>query len=398
MGIEQIISGAGPKTRLSGSIMPSQVIDAMVEASRSLVEIERLQAKASEIISEVTGAEAGLVTTGATAGLTLAAAACITGLDIVKMDKLPDITDMKNEFVIARHQRNAYDHAIRAVGAKLVEAGLDDAGVGVGVRTVEPWELESALTMKTAGILYFAKPRSSPALGDIVNIAKRHSVPVIVDAAAELPPVTNLKKFIADGADAVVFSGGKAIRGPQASGILCGKKELITSAALQMLDMDTAFETWYPPPNFIDKSKLIGIPRHGIGRGFKAGKEEIVGLITALKLYVEKDHHAEIDRYARIASNISLALEGTPALKVTYVPPSNTNHIPYTEITFTTVNQVSDMVSIVQRLRSEKPPVFMDESRLEEMVLLANPFNLNEGDVDIIARRIRKVARKVREE
>jgi L-seryl-tRNA(Ser) seleniumtransferase len=390
LGVDRIINAGGSKTRLSGSIMPNQVVEAMVAASRSLVEIESLQAKASEIIAELTGAEAGLVTTGAAAGLTLAAAACMTGLDVAKMDKLPDTKDMKNEFVIARHQRNAYDHAIRAAGAKLIDAGLDEAGVGVGVRTVEPWEIESALTENSAGIVYFAKPQSKPCLEDLVKIGKEHSVPVIVDAAAELPPATNLRKFVSLGADAVVFSGGKAIRGPQSSGILCGKRDLIAGAALQMLDMDVSFETWNPPSNFIDKSKLIGIPRHGIGRGFKVGKEEIVGLITALRLYAETNQ-VETNQYERIVINLSQALEKVPGVKATFLPPSKNRLLPCTEIRFTNANHVSDMINIIERLHSNKPPILTDESRMEEMILLVNPFNLTEQDVGIIAQRIKEI-------
>ena len=136
LGVKTIISAAGPKTRLSGSLMPPEVANSMVEASQSLVDIEYLQAKASEIISRCTGAEAGIVTAGASAGLTLATASCVTGLDIVKMERLPETSGMKNEVVIARHHRNPYDHAIRAVGVKLVEVGLHERGLGVGSRTV----------------------------------------------------------------------------------------------------------------------------------------------------------------------------------------------------------------------------------------------------------------------
>src|SRR5437899_3251389 len=183
---------------------------------------------------------------------------------------------------MARNHRNAYDHMIRLDGVRIVEAGLDEVGLGAGVRGVEGWEIEAAITERTAAIAYVQKPGGRPALEEVTRIARSHDVPVLVDAAAELPPVANLRRLIERGASLVAFSGGKAIRGPQASGILCGRRDLVMSAALQMIDMDSRFDTWDPPREFIDKSKLKGIPRHGIGRGFKVGKEEVVGLITAL--------------------------------------------------------------------------------------------------------------------
>ena len=118
-------------------------------------------------------------------------------------------------------------------------------------------------------------------------MARQHSLPVLVDAAGELPPISNLRSFIESGADLVAFSGGKALRGPQSTGILCGRKEYIASVALQHLDMDEHFEVWEPPEYFIAKSELAGLPRHGIGRGFKVAKEEIAGVLTALELFAE---------------------------------------------------------------------------------------------------------------
>jgi L-seryl-tRNA(Ser) seleniumtransferase len=370
--------------------MPMEVVEAMVKASRELVDIEYLQAKASDVITEVTGAEAGIVTTGAASGLTLATASCVTGLDIAKMEQLPETTGMRNEVVIARHHRNAYDHQIRVVGVKLVEAGLHEKGLGVGLRTVEAWEIESAITEKTAAIAYFARPANTPPLPDVVEVGNNYGIPVIVDAAAELPPPENLKKFITLGASAVVFSGGKAIRGPQASGILCGKKELIMGAVLQQLDMDCAFETWDPPPNLIDKSKLRGIPRHGIGRGFKAGKEEIVGLITALRLYVNKDHRKEMEDFESKVCCIADALKNVDGIKATYLPATDKRPLPLVEIEFTSVHDLDTMVNIDKSLKSGDPPIYLEDSRIDESILQVNPFNLSNEDLEVIVRRVKQ--------
>ncbi len=389
MGVKTIISAAGPKTRLSGSIMPKDVVDAMVDASRHLVDLEYLQAKASEVIARHTGAEAGIVTTGAAAGLMLATASCVTGLDIVKMERLPETTGMRNEVVMARHHRNPYDHVIRAVGVKLVEAGLHERGLGVGTRTVEPWEYEAAITEKTAAIAYAARPGGTPALGEVVRVAKEHDVPVIVDAAAELPPVSNLKHFIAEGASAVVFSGGKAIRGPQASGVLCGTREIVMGAVLQQLDMDCRFELWNPPPSLIDKSLLRGIPRHGIGRGYKAGKEEIVGLLTALDIYAQGDEKAEIKRLGDVARAVVTGLAGVDGVEAS-VAHSRSGGIPLARVHFTRARVPEDMFRIDRFMKSKDPPVYLEDSYVEDMVFQVNPFNLNGEDVDTIVARVKE--------
>ena len=162
IGIRPIINASGPTTRLSGGIMDPEVADAMREASQYCVDIAELQARASGIIAEITGAEAGYVTSGAAAGLLLGTAACVTGPDPGKMNRLPDTEGMKNEVIMSRSQRNFYDHAIRSVGVKLVEVGIADRYSGAGVRDTEAWEIADAVTDKTAAICYVAHPRSLP--------------------------------------------------------------------------------------------------------------------------------------------------------------------------------------------------------------------------------------------
>ena len=236
LGVQTIINASGPATRLSGSIMPPEVAEAMKEASQYCVDIAQLQAGASQYIALVTGAEAGYVTSGAAAGLLLGTAACVTGLDPTKMNRLPDTRGMKNRVIMARSHRNFYDHAVRSTGVELVEVGIADRFSGAGVRDTEPWEIGAAIDAQTAAVCYVAYTHSLPPLREVVEVAHRAGVPVIVDAAGQLPPAANLKRFIAEGADLVAFSGGKAIRGPQSSGILCGRRELIEAAALQHLD------------------------------------------------------------------------------------------------------------------------------------------------------------------
>lgn len=285
-GIKPIICVSGPKTRNGGSLMEEEALKAMYDAAHYSVNMFELEAVASKIIAQKTHAEAGLVTCGCFHSLTLAAAACICGFNVSKMNRLPDTTGIPHEFLMPWHQMSGYDHSIKAAGGKIIPVGLEN-------RTFHPYEVVTITARdveaeiddeNTVGILYAARHGSHPPLQEVIKVAKRYQVPVIIDAAAQVPPVENLHRFIDMGADLVCISGGKGIRGPQASGILCGKKELISSAAMQMLDMGIKpFDEWEPPKDFILKEKLRGRPAHGIGRGSKVSKEAIIGLLVALE-------------------------------------------------------------------------------------------------------------------
>ncbi|MGI8476012.1 MAG: aminotransferase class V-fold PLP-dependent enzyme, partial [Thermomicrobiales bacterium] len=243
LGVRTVINASGTLTRLGGSRMSSEVLAAMVEAAASFVHIDELQARAGEVVAEVTGAEAGYVTSGASAALALGAAACVAGMDVGKMDRLPDTTGMRSEIVVQRGHRNSYDHAIRSVGVTFVEVGyLGFPGAGGTL----PWQLDEAITERTAAVACpILDTPGTLTLPEVAEIAHAKGVPVLVDAAAELPPRENLRRFLREGADLVAFSGGKAIGGPQASGILAGRADLIASVALQHQDMDVHPGTWY---------------------------------------------------------------------------------------------------------------------------------------------------------
>jgi seryl-tRNA(Sec) selenium transferase len=281
LGVSVIINAAGTSTRLSGGMMAPEVAAAMAEAATACVEMPDLQAAASRVIAEVTGAEAGVVTCGAAAALLLGAAACRARLDPVAMDALPGGT-APDEFVMARGQRNMYDRALRVAGARIVEVGIPDRFSGAGVRDATASEIAAAIGTRTAGVLWVAQPWSEPELREVSRVARAAGVPVLVDAAAQLPPSANLRRFVAEGADLVCFSGGKAIGGPQASGILAGRRDLVASALLQMLDLDLPEAQFRLPAEFAEQVALPFLPQHGIGRACKAGKEEIVGLLVAL--------------------------------------------------------------------------------------------------------------------
>src|SRR5919201_5757929 len=297
LGVRPLINAAGTQTRYGGVPLPREVVQAMVDASTGCVRMEELQEAAGRVIAEVTGAEAGYVTAGAAAGLTLAAAACLAVLDVARMDRLPDTSSFPNEIVVCREQRNGYDHSLRAAGARLAEVGMNEQVAGAGVRRTERWEIEAALSERKVAVAYFASADSQPPLDEVVAVCREHSVPLIVDAAAQLPPASNLRRFVAAGADLVAFSGGKGLRGPQSTGILAGRRDLIMSVALQHLDLDEHWSTWQPPANLIDRAQLGGFPRHGIGRSAKVAREEIVAVLVALRCFAAGDYRADIPRY-----------------------------------------------------------------------------------------------------
>jgi seryl-tRNA(Sec) selenium transferase len=383
-GLVRVINATGTATRLGASPMEAEVIAAMAAAAQCSVDIGELQGRASELIAKVTGAEAGIVTSGAMAALLVGAAACMAGLDPVKMSQLPDTSGLRNEFIISRSHRNSYDHGVRAAGARLVEVGLPDRLTGCGVRDTEAWEFASAIGDRTAGILYLARANARPALSDVVRVAHAAQVPVLVDAAAELPPASNLRWFIEQGADLVAFSGGKGIRGPSGSGILCGRRDLIASALLQQLDLDFVYEDWNPPAQLIDKRALPGVPRHGIGRSCKAGKEQIVGLLTALFRFTQVDDTARNKHYNGITDSLLEALSNLPALRVRAITDTGHGGMPLVEIAIAPAQNRPSALQVAARLRSARPAVYVDATDADQGTLILVPTCLGIDDAPAI--------------
>ncbi len=363
LGVRTRINAAGALTRLGGAVMAPEVVAAMAGAARASVDIGELQDAASERIAAATGAEAGMVTTGAAAALTLAAAAAMAGFDPARMAALPHADNFPRDILLPRTHRTGYAHALAAAGARLVDIGHNDRGTGAGVRGLEAWEIEAALTPQVAAFGFSVNVGNVVDLATVVSVCRPRGIPVIVDAAAQLPPKENLRRFIEIGADLVAFSGGKALGGPQASGILAGRRALVASALLQQLDMDVSPETW-TPPKLIDRANLRGVPHHGIGRGFKAGKEEIVGLLTALDRFVNADDaKANAALEARLQA-IAAALKG---LDVKLVPASVTGRTPVLEIAAT------DALALSARLQRGTPPVHLSERHASRGVLTLDP-------------------------
>jgi L-seryl-tRNA(Ser) seleniumtransferase len=387
-GLQPIINASGAVTRLGGAPLSEQALGAFCQAAAETVPLDALHGVASRQIAELTGTEAGLVTSGAAAALTLGSAAILAGHDLARIERLPDCSHFPCEFVVAREHRNGYDHAVRAAGARLVEVGFHELAAGSGVRRVDAWEYEAAFGPRTAGVFYVLSPGACPPLSDVVRVAHAHELPVLVDAAGELPPRANLRSIAATGADLVAFSGGKAIRGPQATGILCGRRELISSAAIQMLDMDDHWELWQPPAELIDRSRLSGLPRHGIGRSLKVAKEQIAALLVALRGFAAGDYDSLLVGYRARLAEICEALARARAQ--CRVRESDGESLPLLEIAVDERALGRTAMEVCRRLRAGSPPCYVGHAALAEGKLIVNPLHLNEHNTPQLARRLRE--------
>ena len=221
----------------------------------------------------------------------------------------------------------------------------------------------------------------------MVEVARRHDLPVLVDAAAQLPPISNLRRFIEVGADLVAFSGGKSLRGPQSSGILCGRKDYIASVALQHLDTDEYFDIWDPPEDLIPKSRLIGMPRHGVGRGFKVSKENAIGLLTALKLFSRGGYSPDFDEQRGYLEYIVDGLSGLPVEPRIDVPDGDGYPMLHLAIDAQTLGKSGFDVS--RQLKQGNPGVFVNEGSLSQDTLVVHPLNLDQPQTEVLTRQLR---------
>ena len=360
LGVNPVINAAGSVTKYGGTRTRPEVLEVMTGAARIMVNVEELNRKAGEEIARLTGAEAGFVCSGAAGGLVLQAAACIAGKDPVKMRQLPDTTGMKDEFIIQNMHRFPYEQAYRAGGAKLVEIGDS--------RYSHPWELEGAIGENTAAVAFLCAPmtnRRAIPLEQVCEIAHSKGVPVVVDAASMLPPRENLKKFLADGADMVSFSGGKGIRGPQGTGILCGRADLIEAAAAH------------------------ANPAQFLGRPMKVAKEEVIGLITALNMFLEEDEESEMQAYRALAEQVVDALSEVPGLKITLEHDNHDYLIPHAVMKFGPDWRGPSRDEILNAMADGDPPIYLHFLGQPDE-LAVDPLNLTEEENILVISRLRE--------
>jgi len=389
-GVPTVINAAGPVTRYGGSCLSEGVLSAMAEATGSFVRLDELQRAASRRLADWTGAQAGYVTSGAAAGLTLGAAAMMAGMDVDRMQQLPDTSEMANEFIIQASHRSDYDMAIRASGARLVSVDVSASSSPAEVRAA----IEGATSAKTCATAYVYRTDDRGVPLDIwVKSAKLIGLPVLVDGAVRLPPAENLKRIPETGADLVVFSGGKAIGGPQNTGIVVGREDLIDSMLLQNQDLDFNPETWYLR-NWLDNGRLSMPPRNGIGRGFKVSKENIVGLMVALEEYLARDHGAELADWHHLIDRIIGALSNTPGIALEKVFDSEGPYpVPVATVRLTDTAPMT-LIEFVNACADLDRPVLFEEGPLHQGYLIVHPMRLPEGDGERLIESIQRILSK----
>lgn len=384
LGLRPVINALGAASQLGCATLSQGVRRAMDAAAQHYVPIRELQERASMAIAHATGAEAGTVASGGEACLYLAAAACMTGADRRAMDRLPDTTGLRNEFAVHRAHRTPFDHAIRGAGGTFVEFGYVGSGSGVGAYR---WQLEGAIGERTAAVYYVLASVPTPGalpLDTVVEVAHAHGLPVVVDAAVE--DLDGFRRLIASGVDLIAASGGKALRGPAATGILAGRRDLIRAASLQQQDVHVHPDFWTPPLDAGCPAGLRAEPPHqGIGRAFKVGREELAGLIVALD-EAEGRNVAAVRRRARaLADPIAASVSGIPGVTVS-VDDRPRYGYPLVVIQLATA---AEATRVVRSLANGEPRIWAISIHVGDGQVIVSPTELRESDLPELTRRLR---------
>lgn len=363
LGIKKVINASGNNSRLGSSILSQEVLHAMNEASKVYVNMNELHIRCGEFIAQITGAEAGLVTSGAAGGLLLSAAACVTGTNIALMSELPQAAK-KKEIIIQKGHRTGYDQAIRTFGVSLIEVGLP--------YQTYPEQIENSINENTVAILFTFGERvnrnGEVPLKDVIKIAKKHKIPIIVDGSLINFPFKRLKDCIAMGVDLLVTSGGKHIFGPPGTGFLCGKKDLVEACRLQ------------------------AGPSYGIGRPLKIGKEEIIGLITALEIYLKKDHNIEHQKWNKKIHYLVSKLNELNNIEATQTEFDEVDRpVPRARLLFDERKIVHNAYEIAKCLQFGEHSIWVQEFSLREGVILLNPVCLANGEEELIIKGFRNL-------
>jgi len=354
LGVRTIVNCMGTYTIITGSRLIPQAAEAMVEASNHYVQLDELMDKVGERLAELTGAEWGYITSGCASALAQVTAAAIAGGNPEQMLRLPDAAGLCNEVIVQERHRNAYDYAMRMTGARMVEV------------TTEA-DLETAFSDRTAlvAIVGDLEERSTIPAPTIIDAAKAHGIPTLVDAAAQRPNVPN--RYLQMGADVVLYSGGKCLRGPQAAGLALGNKALLKAAFLN------------------------GAPHHAIGRTMKAGKEEIMGLLAAVEAYITgRDHEAEWRMWEGFLETIRAAIADLPTLETEIIQPGMANNAPQLKISWDPDVLYCTPEQAHQELWDGEPRVAL---HLLPDGLRVMPYMMELGDDAVAARRLSEVLR-----
>ena len=370
LGVTKIINAAGTYTALTASTMPPPVVAAIARAAKHPVRLQELQNAAGEYLARQLRCEAALVTAGAASALTLGTAACMTVANKTAIHNIPtDLSGLKTEVIVQKAHRYGYDHALRNCGIRFVE-----------VETLQ--EYEAAFNDRTAMAHFFnAAEAGQISREDWIRVAHRHGVPCFNDAAADVPPISNLWNYTQMGFDLVTFSGGKGIRGPQNAGLLLGKKELIHAAALNNNPFSDS-----------------------IGRGMKVSKEQIVGMVAAVDWFLSQSDKAMEAEFRRRAEKIATALKGIPSLESKIaVPTVAANVVPHLLIRYDQQRVKISPIEVAAELRRGTPSIELNPGTgkkdagglpSDENTIVVGVWMLEPGEDLIVARRLRDVLGK----
>jgi L-seryl-tRNA(Ser) seleniumtransferase len=357
LGVRPFINAAGTYTAMTASLMLPEVMDAINYASKHYVMLDELHDRVGERIATLVRAEAAMVTCGAASALTLGTAGVLTGTDRQKIGDLPNLASMKSEVIIQKAHRFGYDRALRNCGVHFVE-----------VETRE--DLDRAVNGQTAMMLFYNNNNKEGRIQDqeFAELGKKHGIPTMNDAAADVPPLENLWKYTAMGFDLVAFSGGKGLRGPQSAGLLLGKKPLIAAA------------------------RMNGSPNgNAIGRGMKVNKEEMLGMLAAVEHFVSTDHAKDGLEYDKRADEIRRSAAAVAGVKAEIFVPEVANHVPHVRVTWDAVAKPLKAAAVVKAMQDGEPSIAI---RSEEESLVIGVWMMRSGEEKIVARRLRQELEK----
>jgi L-seryl-tRNA(Ser) seleniumtransferase len=357
LGIQPFINAKGTITTLGGSLMPDEVVSAMREAAGAFIDLNHLNVEAGNFLARRIGVEAAFISCGAASGVQLSAAACLTGTDLERVKSLPKTEGWKNEFVISSVDPHAYIHqGIELCGGKLVRAGSKEE--------VTAEDMLAKVGERTCAVVHFLGRQTREQLADVIAGCEKMGVPVMVDAAAQLPPRSNLVEIVGMGASLVNFSGGKGMSGPQSSGLVVGKKE------------------------FVDAVRMNASPNSGMGRGMKVGKEEILGLVTAVDLFLKGSDDDDRTRWESQVSHVVRAIQDCSGVKAYVLRDGQLampEFAPRGYIEFDDPDRIGDVIA---KLLNGQPSVV---ARQSDNRIIIDPMTMRSGEEEIVAERLKDI-------
>lgn len=360
LGVRTFINAAGTYTAMTGSLMLPEVLEAIRYASKEYVMLDEIQDKAGQRIASLVRSEYAVVTSGAFSAITLGLTGVLAGMDEKKIVQIPHLegTGMKTEVIMQKAHDIPYAHALKNTGVKVIM-----------VETKE--ELEKAINDQTA-MLFFVNANNFDGqvqVEEFIKIARIHNLPAMIDCAADVPPVENLWRYTEMGYDMVCFSGGKGIRGPQSAGLLLGREKYLRPARLSM-----------PPRG------------NTIGRGMKINKEEILGMMVALELYIKRDHVKEWKQWEAQIATIGAAARSVPGVQVEVKVPAVANHIPTLHVSWDAEKLPITAAALREKLRAGSPSIEVaDGFKGNKYAISITTWMLVPGQEKIVAARLKEV-------